>query len=145
MSMLDRAQLISVTIDFLYELPEVGGRQIMENNEKLKAALYAVGFDTDKSITLMHDKNVRVPQDHTCYRKTTVITGTMRKDFVFKDIYLGCNILDVQHLSSSAESQFIKCDSLPCCMPEKVKVNTRKYTRCNDNQEETIAGEEDLV
>ena len=145
MSMLDRAQLISVTIDFLYELPEVGGRQIMENNEKLKAALYAVGFDTDKSITLMHDKNVRVPQDHTCCRKTTVITGTMRKDFVFKDIYLGCNILDVQHLSPSAESQFIKCDSLPCCMPEKVKVNTRKYTRCNDNQEETIAGEEDLV
>ena len=117
----------------------------MENNEKLKAALYAVGFDTDKSSTLMHDKNVRVPQDHTCYRKTTVITGTMRKDFVFKDIYLGCNILDVQHLSPSAESQFIKCDSLPCCMPEKVKVNTRKYTRCNDNQEETIAGEEDLV
>ena len=109
MSMLDRAQLISVTIDFLYELPEVGGRQIMENNEKLKAALYAVGFDTDKSITLMHDKNVRVPQDHTCYRKTTVITGTMRKDFCFKDIYLGCNILDVeQPLKEAQQSMRIR-------------------------------------
>lgn len=145
MSMLDRTQLVSVTIDFLYELPEVGGCQIMYSNEKLKAALYAVGFDTDKSITLMHDKNVRVPQDRTYYRKTTVITGTMRKDFCFKDIYLGCNILDVEHLSPSEDHPFIKCDSLPCCIPEKVKVNTRKYTRCNDTQEETIVGEEDLV
>lgn len=145
MSMLDRAQLISVTIDFLYELPEVGGDQIMHNNEKLKAALYAVGFNTEKSITVMHDKNVRVPQDRTCYRKTTVITGTMREDFCFKNIYLGCNILDVKHLSPSEENPFIKCDSLPCCIPEKVKVNTRKYTRSSDTQEETIVGEEDIV
>lgn len=122
---------ISVTIDFLKTLPCLD----VENNENhLRAALYAVGIDIDNElggkngVNYLRDVNVRCVDKPYMYRQTTVINGTLRKDFrhsnIYKDGFLDAGFSEAKEL----------CSNLPFDIPLEVKANTRKYTKKSEKE-----------
>lgn len=127
-------QHISVTLDFLRTIPGFDVR----NENDLRAALYAVGFqvtDSDgnpKQIAVLQNKNVRCANMPSTYRSTMIFVGDMRPDYPYEKIYSGVEILDVD-VYSERDMEFVL--DLPYDIPVNEKVNTRKYTKRGDQPE----------
>lgn len=132
-----RKQHISVTMDLLRTFPDLN---VTEETD-LHLALYRVGFDVNrdengkvvglKPYTMM-TKNVRCANLPYTYRKTLIFVGDMRNDFKYAKIYNGVDILDVAVYSGS-DMEIV--GELPYDIPVQEKVNTRKYTKRNENEQ----------
>lgn len=125
---------ISVTLDFLAQVPGVN----LKTRNGLRAALYAVGFDL-KNIDVMKGKNVRCKNKTTHYRKADIFAGTMRKDFLYPEIYRGVDILDVEEAPEDA----LLVSDLPYDIPVEDRVNVRKYTKRQDKEQQMSIGEDE--
>lgn len=131
---------ISVTVDFLKELPELLIHGVLtklevENNQKhLEAALRAVGFSIDEQSTkfqtsVLRGVKVRCAQLPSTYRHTDIYTGCMIPGYEYPNLYKD-GLLDT---GSTTPEDF--CINLPFDIPVEIKANTRKYTKKNFTEE----------
>lgn len=126
------ARFISVTIDFLRQIPYLD----VTKEEDLRKALALVGFQmynkqgelVDPEILV--DVNIRCKDKPYLFRKTIVFTGRMRSSFSYASIYDNIDILDVETYGDSV-SELV--NSLPDFVPVIDKPNARKYTKKQDS------------
>ena len=92
-SELNPMSYVSISSDFLKSLnPEW---DIENNNNHLLASLRACGIDITKRVDKMTNMNVRYQHAPQFARETTVYQGRMIKNYPFKSIFNGCEILDI--------------------------------------------------
>lgn len=144
MSQLKTIRHISVTLDFLRQLPELDVRK----DKDLHQALYLVGFDiaTEEDgnlskVEMLHGVNVRCADRPYELRKTTVFVGRMRQDYKLKGLYDNVDILDIGATKGIA-TQLVS--EMAYDIPVVEKVNTRKYTKRQDNPSFLDVAPEDL-
>lgn len=141
---------VSVTIDFILHCANISGYNPKEEGT-LKAVLYLLGFQVEEPdekgnivsshIDRLYSVNVRCKDRPYMYRKTTVYSGRLRKDFKYGRIYDKVDILDVGSIPENLAAMV--CD-LPYDLPSVEKVNTRKYTK-KENRQEGLAENTDIV
>lgn len=134
-------QHISVTIDLLREFPDLD----ITKDADLHVALYRVGFDAGKDeatgatalrpFTMLSNKNVRCADKPYMYRKTLIFVGNMRPGFKNSNIYRNIDILDVG-VYKGLDAALVT--DLPYDLPVNEKVNTRKYTKRIDREDEMV-------
>ncbi len=93
----------SVTIDFIRSLPNL---DIDNNRNHLLAALYALGFDLTKKVDSITDVLVRYRHSPMHVRKTTIFQGQLRKDYPYKAIFKGHDVLDVNAKCPKSDNEF---------------------------------------
>lgn len=93
----------SVTIDFIRSLPNL---DVDNNRNHLLAALYALGFDLTKKIDSINDVLVRYRHSPMHVRKTTIFQGQLRKDYPYKAIFKGHDVLDVNAKCPKSDNEF---------------------------------------
>jgi len=132
----------SVTLDFITACAEVMGLDVKEE-KSLRIVLHKIGFqvsvfneETGKYTPCRIDKMsgvyVRCPNKPYVCRKTTVFSGRLReeKDFPAVSVYDAVDILD---LESPEGTDFV--NSMGFDIPSVEKVNTRKYTKKEDQSD----------
>jgi hypothetical protein len=93
----------SVTIDFIRSLPNL---DVDMNRNHLLAALYALGFDLTKKVDSITDVLVRYRHSPMHVRKTTIFQGQLRKDYPYKAIFKGHDVLDVNAKNPKSYNEF---------------------------------------
>lgn len=123
----EKPTYVSVTLDFLHELPDLN---IKENKENLEVGLYALGFDlteikNQQTYEIINDVIIRCKKYPYKYKKATVFNGRLRKDFAYKSMYDKIEILDT---NNEENFNLLVCD-LDYFLPYESKLNSNKHKK----------------